>query len=649
MATINEIVQNIIRQAKLLDPAISLEVGTPERKIVEAVAEQIAAAQVDIAVLARQHDIDQMNGVRLDAFMNNFGFGRQLPTRSTGVVTVSRTTPGIATITIQRGTQFVAPATETTPQLYFASLETAVIQPEELSREIFVECVSPGTIGNLPSNSVTGFASSQVLGGFSFITNVNPISGGKDGETDEQFKVRFKNTAFRHMAGTSDSYLALAVAQPGITKANVIGAQSRYIEYIQTHDDKDDTQIRDFDSTGQRFPYKSTTTLSTVPHSKYTYSTNYYLQDPSAGPGQDSFLKPNVDYVFNAPAWKDGASSDLTGITVPPNITLLNPSANSVDDIEQRVLLFEHSYISQASRNDWQSRILNCVDIYVNGEENTSVSSREPVPFATASGGSEKFSNDISSPYYRQHYRRTKTHITPELSSYLQVLYWQPVLSIPDTITYGNVTFTKDQDYFQIEDISEYRGTIRARDGIEWTDLALRRLLNELNGVDSIFIDYFFDANISQLQTVVERNKQITTDALVHKAKTKYLKLYLTIMYSPNTTPENVNKLVYESVQTFLEGQYFGSAIQLSDLLQAVHNTPGVDNVRWTNEGAQDPATALKKVEIVTKEGQSVGDGVYMSNDFFLDDDELAALPNDINKYETALSIEIRAQNTWNR
>lgn len=652
MATISEIVQNIIRQAKLLDPAISLEVGTPERKIVEAVAEQIAAAQVDIAVLARQHNIDQMNGVRLDAFMNNFGFARQLPTRASGTVTISRTTPGLSPVTIQRGTQFVAPATEATPQLYYTSLETAVIQPNELSREIFVECNSPGTIGNVPSNSISGFAATQVLGGFTFIRNTNPISGGKDGETDEQFKIRFKNTAFRHMAGTSDSYLALAVAQPGISKANVIGAQSRYIEYIQTHDAKDTAagQTRDFDLTGERFPYKSTTTISTVPYSKYTYSTNYYLQDPTLGSGQDSFLKPNVDYVFNAPAWRDGASLNLSGNPVAPNITLLNPSAASEDDIEQRVLLFEHSYISKASRNDWASRIVNCVDIYVNGEESTAVSSREPVPFSSTTGGPEKFSNDVTSPYYRQLYRRTKTYTVPNLSSYIQVLYWQPVLRIPDTISCGNVVFTKNSDYFQIEDVSEHRGTVRARDGIEWTATALTRLLTELNGVDSIVLDYFFDSNISQLQTVVERNKQITTDVLVHKAKIKYLKLYLTVMYSPNSTPENVDKLVYSSVQTFLEGQYFGSAVQLSDLLQAIHNTPGIDNVRWTNEGARDPAVAARKVEIVTKEGESIGsEGLFVSDDFFLDDDELVALPNDVNKYETALKIEIRAQNTWNR
>lgn len=642
MATVNEIVQDIINQAKLLDPAISLEVGTPERKIVEAVAEQIAAAQVDISVLSQQHDIDQLAGIRLDAFMNNFGFARQLSTRSSGVVTISRTTAGVSSITIPRGTQFAAPATPTTPLLYFSSLETAVIAPDETIREIFVECTTPGTIGNVPSNSITAFSSAQAVGGFSFVTNTNPTSGGKDGESDESFKVRFKNTAFRHMSGTTDSYLALSVAQPGITKASVIGPQSKYVEYIQTHNQIDSVQARDFDTTGQRFPNKSTTTLSTVPNSKYTYSTGYSIQDPTNTYG-DSFLRPNVDYVFNAPAWPHGASEGTPTGTIPPNFTMLNPDIVDPATIVPQVLLFEHYYISTASRNDWPSKILNCVDVYVNGKNSVKVTSREPVPAV-----SQKFSIDGNSPYYVNNYRRTKTHANPKTDSYLQVLFWQPVLSLPETIAVGSTIFAKNIDYFQIEDISELRGTERCRNGIEWTKNGYSKLLLALGTTDFMTLTYNYDSNIQELQQVINRNKQITSDPLVHKAKMRYIKLYLTVMYSPNTTPETVNKSIYTSVQGFLDGQYFGSAVQLSDILQAVHNTPGVDNVRWTYEANQDPNISKNKVEFVTSEGEQYATRQFSGKDFFLDDDELISLPNTVNRWDTALDIVVKAQNTWN-
>jgi uncharacterized phage protein gp47/JayE len=640
MATINEIIQNIIAQAKILDPAISLEVGTPERKIIEAVAEQIASAQVDIAVLSQQHDIDQLTGIRLDAFMNNFGFARQLSTRSNGTVTISRNTPGIANTTIPRGTQFISPATGNTPVLVFTSLQTVVIRPNDLTYDIAVECVTPGTIGNIPSGSITAFTSSNTPGNFPYVINQNPLNGGRDGETDETLKVRFKNSAFRHISGTTDSYLALAVAQPSVTKANVIGPQSRYIEYIQIPQNRDSQQVREFDPSGQRFPNKLTTTVSTVPYSKYTYSTGYYIQNEAT----KDFLKANKDYVFNIPAWADGDSSGVSPLTVEPNVTILNPTPSGTDPntFDQDVLLFEHLYISKASRNDWNNRITNCVDIYINGAEEVQAdNTEEPLPTVA-----EQFSNDVSSPYYYKNFRRVDTHGDPKMSpaSYLQVLYWQPVTSVPDTIEVGDIVFNKNVDYFQIEDISVNRATVRARNGIEWLPEALSKI-----NTTSIPMVYSYDSNIEMLQSVVERNKQITTDALVHKAKIRYLKLYLTIMYAPNTTPENINKDIYKGLQAFLDGQYFGSAVQLSDILQAVHNVSGVDNVRWTYDNQQDLNIYKNKIEFVTSSGASFANREFEYRDFFLQDDELASLPGDNNNVNVALEIVTKAQNTWNR
>src|SRR4051812_18154103 len=88
--TVDQITTNIINQLKALDPTVSAEIGTPERKIIEATAEMIASAYVDFNVLDDQHDIDQMAGGRLDAYLGNFGFGRQRPSYATGVVTFSR-------------------------------------------------------------------------------------------------------------------------------------------------------------------------------------------------------------------------------------------------------------------------------------------------------------------------------------------------------------------------------------------------------------------------------------------------------------------------------------------------------------------------------------------------------------------------------
>ena len=47
MATQQSIAQGMIDQLRALDPAISAEVGTPERMIIDTVAQSIAYAQID--------------------------------------------------------------------------------------------------------------------------------------------------------------------------------------------------------------------------------------------------------------------------------------------------------------------------------------------------------------------------------------------------------------------------------------------------------------------------------------------------------------------------------------------------------------------------------------------------------------------------
>jgi hypothetical protein len=62
MATVQQFTDNIIAQLQALDPNISAAIGTPERKLIEATAEQMSQASVDLEVLSNQHDIDTMTG-----------------------------------------------------------------------------------------------------------------------------------------------------------------------------------------------------------------------------------------------------------------------------------------------------------------------------------------------------------------------------------------------------------------------------------------------------------------------------------------------------------------------------------------------------------------------------------------------------------
>jgi hypothetical protein len=417
-----------------------------------------------------------------------------------------------------------------------------------------------------------------------------------------------------------------------------------------------------------------TTSISSVPYSKYTFSNNYYL---ARGFGKDAkFLKPGKEFVFNNPALLvNGAAGQNLLHNPVPNVTLLGQSTTvdgEIINFPGNVFLFEHMYLSKASRNDWERGIYNCIDVYVNGESQQVATSQEDFPTYGSA-----FVSDSRSAKFVNNYIRVVTNQRPSTDSRLHVLYFQPVvkmnmssitiagveyleakytppedtgLAFTTKVYYNNVDGAFYQDaqftvpgvpahYFFVEDISENRGTIRAQSGIEW----LSSTFDDLNGT-SFNIEYVYNVAISQLQAVMERSKQITTDVLVHSSDFKYMKLFITVMYTPGFTETNVNQQIVSSLQAFFGTQKYGTTVQMSDLLQTIHNTSGVDNVRWTNQMPNG-----NKVEIVTRYGSSFETPIYYTKDFILNDNELPSTPDTQNGQfvENAIVIQKKAQNTW--
>lgn len=696
MATIDQVTNNIIAQLQALDPNISAAIGTPERKIIEAVAEQIAQASVDIEVLSNQHDIDTMTGNTLDSFLSNFGFGRQQPTRASGVVTFSRLTAATSDIVIPKATQVVARQSN----LGFASIvyvttETVVLATGQTSVDSTVEATIPGTVANVSSGSINAFGGPQSVAGISGVNNASAVSGGVDGESDAQLKVRFKNTIFRNISGTTDQFLALAVSTPYSSKANVVGPISRYQEYIQVPDliDDDSVQRRDIiDPSGFIFPNKMTTAPSTIPYSKFTYDSNYWLSNGDLG-ADAVFYKPNVDFAFNNPPYGAGDSDGIAGVASiahQPNVTVLSPDLSGLNPLQiapGSILLLEHAYMSLNSRNDFIAGILNCVEVFIDGRNNIPVTSLETMP-----SGSFDFTETGSGFLtYRFNFKRAIDGSNPANGNRLHTLYWQPISDLPDEIVIGDNLYRKAKfikyntdgsiagyfadealtltaHYWLVIDNTEHYGTVRARNGIEWSSTAVGTALDgtletpgtpvvatNWTGTQFVIENYVYDQNINDLQAIMEKNKQITTDVLVHQARVRYFQLYITIMYSAGVNLEIVNRDIADQMNTFFSGQYFGTVIQMSDLLQVIHNTPGVDNVRWTSDfdntihkiiEVQANGVPLTRFNPVT----SLIEMVTHDTDFFLQDNELPALPDVVNNdISVALVIKKRAQNTWTR
>lgn len=585
MRTAADISESIRANLRVLDPDISTEPLTPERKIIDTVSEVIAEANVDTYVQDYQFDIDTKVGSDLDKFVALFGFARQGGRSATGTITFSRGTPSPLDVIIPAGTQVVKPATNVSSAVIFQTTAPVTMFVSTLSVDAPIECTVVGPIGNVPAGSITVLGT---LGGtnVSSITNALATTGGTAIEDDAALRIRFKNTIFRNIAGTSDQYLALAIASRFANKANIIGPVSRFIEYLQI---------------------SSGAATSQIPYSKYTFGFDYYL----------------TDGVFTGETFYTPNGADYTLSTAVPPVLTVNNATNLPNG---KVVLLEHSYTSKNSRNNPTTNVMNYVDVYVSGQDVTTALESSVFPAST----NNLVSTPTTSAYYSQNWVRASNNGATVVGNRFQELMWQPVMELPATITIGSSTYTLNTDYWLVRDVTLNKGSRRARNGIEWS----AAVASAQTAGTAFQIQYNFDKLPLSLNELMESHKQITTDVLVHSAIERYLRVALTVMYSPGYSQAAVDTAITTAVSNFLERQQFGAVIQISDILEIAHEVVGVDNVRLTTSTENGTIYGIQELAL---NGTTVLN--TWTGDFTIQDSDLPVLNN--------IVTIAKSQNTW--
>jgi uncharacterized phage protein gp47/JayE len=608
--TQQQIALQMLAQLRRLDPSVSAEVGTPERKILDTVAQSLSDSQIDLTALQQGLDIDGKFGDTLDRFLALFGFARQRATYSQGFITFSRITPSTVDIVIPANTQIRVPPSDTGDiheQSLFYTTINATLRAGELSVVAPIRAAVAGSISNVANNTITEIVGTPALG-ITSVTNEVATRGGIDQENDPELKVRFKNTVFRNLAGTRDQYLALAVSTQYSLKANVIGPQSFWREYMQVPP-VDDSSSYDLDDSGTPESGLGAVGEYTTMVTSNAYAKAIWTNLPVFASNGDQgvstwFYRPDVDFRMNADA--DRYHGDLARLFQTslfqftldtfdhrPNFTFVNVYTGNNGDVQavrpDDLVLVEYTYMSESSRNDLARNITNAVDVYVDGGNDQFATT-----VLTAPTNASIFVDNPSSKYHYENYRRggEPAH-RPVKGNYFMPLMWEPVTALPDQIIVGDNTYLLNTHYWLIQDVSELSGSIRARNGIEWSatikgnTTGTARLITEWVGINFQAIEvenYQFDRNIVDLQSALESSKQVTTDVLAHKAGHRYFKFDITVMYVPGSNRAEVNQAIHDAVDVYLKGQYFGTTIQLSDILQVIHNVNGVDNVRWSSD-----------------------------------------------------------------
>lgn len=159
--------------------------------------------------------IDFATSSSLDFLAALVGYKRIEARKATGTVTFSRSTPASSDITIPAGTR-VATSDES---VIFKTTEAVVLKAGDTSVDAPIEAVEPGSAGNVATNTITKII--DPISGIESVTNPEPTSGGRDAETDEEFRYRIKATIQSLGRATLDAIVARVKSVEGVKSVKI--------------------------------------------------------------------------------------------------------------------------------------------------------------------------------------------------------------------------------------------------------------------------------------------------------------------------------------------------------------------------------------------------------------------------------------------
>jgi len=596
---------SIINALAVSDPQLNTGLGTPVRKIITAVAREMAAYNVDLNVTTTLYSIDSVSGTELDYLVGQFGFTRQQARAARGSVTFYRDN-GDALFRIPYGTQVYKPATSVSQSVLFQTTAYQEMGEGVLTAEVAVVAVVAGAMGNVAANTVTA---SEYAGLYTNVINKAAMSGGRDAETDEDLRQRFLLTVFRNVSGTQDQMLGLALAHEKVTRANLIGQESRYSEIVQVSESNgqfvahvsDDRWALDVDSpldTARRYWVEKTDYNELLSFGDYAVSNDgkdITFHDRNGSDVIGPISIGAMRYLSHAPITSisvvnmaDGSAIsssdyvlDAENGTITPGAGVVTGGAWAVDYTysyleDGQYVTVSFDYLSKHNRNG-----LKTVDLFIDSLSPKTVTDVQYIDFDKA----------ITSSNQEDWVRADGTY--PQIGHIFVPLSYQPIISSTGQANIGTSMILYEGTHFHVVyDNTKTVGGSRGFDALELVGsfgTSSGTQIFTITGGQIIYDDtpmsipYNYDAAIEDVQKLIDQQRVVTMDVMVHEAKHRYFVIYLTMMYSVFPR-DSVAESVLDNVIRWSDRLGFGQAIQFSDIETVVANTQGVDNVRVARE-----------------------------------------------------------------
>lgn len=527
----SDISSQIIAVLAASEPDLDTTVGSVTRKIIDAVAASISSASLDQQMLSYQYDVNSMAGAALDAFVQLFGMSRYPATRAVGTVSFTRGT-ATDTTSVPVGTQVASED----GSVVATTLTAVILDPAILSATAPVQVVTAGPQGNVGIGVLTQVQSP--VAEVTSCTNVSPLTGGANQETDTQLQARWKATVFKNMAGTSQMFLGIATNDPDCTAANVVDGATRRREQVQI---------------------VSGSAVSTVTDAQYTYPSGQVV---GRNIDNGDIAAPGVQYTWNYAA-------------NPPSLSVIDSSYFPNGELVDLSFL----YMDASSRNSATLGIYSRVDVWCAGSRPTACTATVNYHNTTT------FSSSSSSNWFTGSFIRPDG-TRPSAGNVFVALPWGPIVTLPPVLVVGGVTYGLATPTFPLGSVSggvTYAYQIVHRDGAfgwsPYSDFGIEWLASAQPTTGAAIVlsqGYSYNNVPAAVQVNLENWRLAGQDVLAHQGISVSLQFSLAVIFDPATTQSVTQAAINTSLQTYLSQLGFNSRVYPSSVIRAVEATPGV-------------------------------------------------------------------------
>jgi uncharacterized phage protein gp47/JayE len=194
--------------------------GSILRTLVEVFSENEDIANYYLEYVYKCMDIDNCSGDDLDRSVKILGLVRETPKTAVGEITLyTGDMPAEYDIEIPYGhIVSTRPNRDGDVTEFYISDTNKVLMAGESEIKVAITCTEPGSI-YIPAGAIN--VMSRSLQGINSVINENTINGGRDNESDEEFRERIKNVRETFGKCTNEA-IEVAVDQiPGVTKSTV--------------------------------------------------------------------------------------------------------------------------------------------------------------------------------------------------------------------------------------------------------------------------------------------------------------------------------------------------------------------------------------------------------------------------------------------